>query len=145
MTFAEKRRIKVTAAGAPLRELNELEVVKGEIFANVWQTDYVARIAPDTGKVVGYIDLRGLLSPSERATAESQGGVLNGIAYDAGARSAVRHRQAVAEAVRDQASDSPRNGVGQVDRVSTMCSKITPSSGPVPRLRTTSRPCSGLP
>ena len=78
-TFAERRRIKVTAAGAPLRNLNELEFVKGEIFANVWQTDYVARIAADNGKVVGYIDLRGLLSASERASTD----VLNGIAYDA--------------------------------------------------------------
>jgi glutamine cyclotransferase len=78
MTFAEKRRIKVTAAGAPLKELNELEVVKGEILANIWQTDYVARIAPDTGKVAGYIDLRGLLTVAERAQAD----VLNGIAYD---------------------------------------------------------------
>jgi glutaminyl-peptide cyclotransferase len=52
--------------------------VKGEIFANVWQTDYVARIAPDTGKVVGYIDLRGLLTATERARTD----VLNGIAYD---------------------------------------------------------------
>jgi len=79
VTFVEKRRIAVTAAGAPLRNLNELEYVKGEIFANIWQTDYVARIAPDTGKVVGYIDLRGLLTASERANTD----VLNGIAYDA--------------------------------------------------------------
>lgn len=78
-TFAEKRRIKVTAAGQPLRNLNELEVVKNEIFANVWQTDYIARIAPDSGQVMGYIDLRGLLTPSERANTD----VLNGIAYDA--------------------------------------------------------------
>ena len=78
-TFAEKRRIKVTAAGAPLRNLNELEYVKGEIFANVWTTDYVARIAPGTGHVAGYIDLRGLLTPAERASTD----VLNGIAYDA--------------------------------------------------------------
>lgn len=83
VTFAEKRRVKVIAAGAPLKNLNELEYVKGEVFANVWQTDYVARIAPDTGIVTAYIDLRGLLSPAERAIAESQGGVLNGIAYDA--------------------------------------------------------------
>ncbi|HEV2986298.1 MAG TPA: glutaminyl-peptide cyclotransferase, partial [Vicinamibacterales bacterium] len=53
------------------------------VFANIWQTDYVARIAPDSGKVSGYIDLRGLLSPAERAVAEGKGGVLNGIAYDA--------------------------------------------------------------
>jgi len=79
VTFAEKRRIKVTATGAPLRNLNELEIVKGEIFANVWQTEYVARIAPDTGMVVGYIDLRGLLTTAERAKTD----VLNGIAYDA--------------------------------------------------------------
>ena len=79
VTFGERRRIRVTAAGAPLRDLNELEFVKNEILANVWQTDYVARIAPDTGVVIGYIDLRGLLSPAERAPAD----VLNGIAYDA--------------------------------------------------------------
>jgi glutamine cyclotransferase len=79
-TFAEKRRLKVTAAGAPLRNLNELEYVKGEILANVWQTDYVARISPSTGKVSAYIDLRGLLTPAERATTD----VLNGIAYDDG-------------------------------------------------------------
>jgi len=79
VTFAERRRIAVTAAGAPLRNLNELEFVKGEILANVWQTDYVARINPTSGKVVGYIDLRGLLTPAERASAD----VLNGIAYDA--------------------------------------------------------------
>jgi glutaminyl-peptide cyclotransferase len=79
ITFVEKRRIKVTAAGEPLRNLNELEFVKGEVFANVWQTDYIARIAPDSGRVVGYIDLRGLLTPAERARTD----VLNGIAYDA--------------------------------------------------------------
>jgi glutamine cyclotransferase len=79
LTFAEMKRIRVTAAGAPLRNLNELEYVKGEILANIWQTDYVARIAPATGRVTGYIDLRGLLTPSERARTD----VLNGIAYDA--------------------------------------------------------------
>jgi glutamine cyclotransferase len=77
-TFVEKRRIAVTAAGSPLRNLNELEYVKGEIFANIWQRDYVARIAPDTGKVTAYIDLRGLLTQAERARTD----VLNGIAYD---------------------------------------------------------------
>jgi glutaminyl-peptide cyclotransferase len=79
VTFAEKRRIKVTAAGVPLRNLNEIEVVKGEIFANVWQTDYLARISPATGKVSAYVDLRGLLTPEERAGTD----VLNGVAYDA--------------------------------------------------------------
>jgi glutamine cyclotransferase len=78
VTFAEKRRIKVTATGMPLRNLNELEYVKGEIFANVWMTDYLVRVAPDTGRVAGYVDLRGLLTPAERAATD----VLNGVAYD---------------------------------------------------------------
>jgi glutamine cyclotransferase len=71
--------VKVTAAGTPVRNLNELESVKGEIFANVWQTDYVARIDPASGKVTGWVDLRGLLAPADRAGTD----VLNGIAYDA--------------------------------------------------------------
>jgi glutamine cyclotransferase len=82
-TLAEKRRVKVTALGKPVRDLNELEFLKGEVFANVWNTDVVARIDPKTGRVLGWIDLSGLLSPSERAAADSAGGVLNGIAYDA--------------------------------------------------------------
>jgi glutaminyl-peptide cyclotransferase len=77
-TFAERRRIQVTSAGVPLRYLNELEYVKGEILANIWQTDQIARIAPESGRVTGYIDLRGLLTPSERSRSD----VLNGIAYD---------------------------------------------------------------
>jgi glutaminyl-peptide cyclotransferase len=78
-TFAERRRIRVTASGQPLKNLNELEWVKGEIFANVWQTDYVARIDPKSGRVNGYIDLRGLLTRQEAAAVD----VLNGLAYDA--------------------------------------------------------------
>jgi glutaminyl-peptide cyclotransferase len=77
-TFAERRRIQVTSGGLPVRNLNELEFVKGEIFANIWQTERIARIAPD-GRVVGWVDLGGLLAPSERAGLD----VLNGIAYDA--------------------------------------------------------------
>src|SRR3954466_8518967 len=61
-TLAEKSRVRVMAAGSALKNLNELEYVKGEVFANVWQTDYVARIDPASGKVNGYIDLRGLLT-----------------------------------------------------------------------------------
>jgi glutamine cyclotransferase len=79
VTFAEKRRVKVTAGGLPLRNLNELEYMKGEILANIWMTEYVARVAADTGRVTAYIDLRGLLTAAERATTD----VLNGIAYDA--------------------------------------------------------------
>lgn len=80
-TFTERKRVRVMAAGQPLKNLNELEYVKGEIFANVWQTDYVARIDPATGIVNGYIDFRGLLTARERLNTD----VFNGIAYDAAA------------------------------------------------------------
>jgi glutamine cyclotransferase len=82
-TFAERRRIHVTTGGQPLRELNELEYVDGEIFANVWQTNYIARIAPATGRVTGWIDLTGILPDADRTGTD----VMNGIAYDA-----ARHR-----------------------------------------------------
>jgi glutamine cyclotransferase len=78
-TFDVRRRLRVTALGSPVRELNELEYVKGEILANIWQTDRLARIDPKTGNVTGWIDLSGLLTPRERASTD----VLNGIAYDA--------------------------------------------------------------
>jgi glutaminyl-peptide cyclotransferase len=78
-TLAERSRLRVTAGGKPLPQLNELEFVEGEILANVWMSDFVARIDPKSGRVRGWIDLRGLLSPRERAATD----VLNGIAYDA--------------------------------------------------------------
>ncbi|MCU1311242.1 MAG: glutamine cyclotransferase [Candidatus Angelobacter sp.] len=79
-TLAEKRRFMVYDGDTPIHQLNELEFVEGEIFANVWQTDRIARISPQSGKVVGWIDLKGLLSPMYRL---ESGAVLNGIAYDA--------------------------------------------------------------
>jgi glutaminyl-peptide cyclotransferase len=79
-TFAERRRIRVHASGLGLRDLNELEFVKGEIFANVWMTDRIARINPGTGRVAGWIDLTGLLPARDRISTDQ---VLNGIAYDA--------------------------------------------------------------
>jgi glutamine cyclotransferase len=79
VTFAERRRLRVTGVGQPVKNLNELEYVKGEIFANVWMTDYIARIDPSSGRVSSYVDLRGLLSAPE----VPRDGVLNGIAYDA--------------------------------------------------------------
>jgi glutaminyl-peptide cyclotransferase len=78
-TFREIRRVRVTGVGAPLKNLNELEYVRGEVFANVWLTDYIARIDPGTGYVSGYLDLRGLLSARDTPP----DAVLNGIAYDA--------------------------------------------------------------
>ena len=78
-TFKEIDRIEVREVDAPVSRLNELEYVKGEIYANVWKTDRIARISPQTGKVVGWIELEGLLSPEDR---KRRIDVLNGIAYD---------------------------------------------------------------
>ena len=78
-TFAEKGRLSVYDRAGQVDRLNELEYVAGEVFANVWPTDRIARISPQTGEVVGWIDLTGLLAPEERTGAED---VLNGIAYD---------------------------------------------------------------
>ncbi|MFX6226001.1 glutaminyl-peptide cyclotransferase, partial [Acinetobacter baumannii] len=75
----ETRRLRVTAAGRPVAMLNELEWVDGEIWANVWQSDRLARINPKTGIVTAWIDLTGLL-----AMRRGSEDVLNGIAYDAG-------------------------------------------------------------
>lgn len=79
-TLRETGRVTVTLDGRPLANLNEIEWIKGEVYANVWQTNWIVRIDPASGKVVGRIDLTGLLSPSERGGDED---VLNGIAYDA--------------------------------------------------------------
>jgi len=80
-TFREAGRIRVHDGAKPVSDLNELEFVEGEIYANVWHTDRIARISPATGSVLGWIDLRGLLSPVYRLPPEA---VLNGIAYDPG-------------------------------------------------------------
>lgn len=80
-TFEVARTIQVfDRSGAPLRQLNELEYVRGEIFANIWQTPYVARIDPATGRLLGVVDFTGLLP---RADYRADTDVLNGIAYDA--------------------------------------------------------------
>jgi glutaminyl-peptide cyclotransferase len=78
-TFAEKRRIKVHDGETPVKDLNELEFVEGEIYANVWHSNRIARISPQTGEVVGWIDLTGLMGPFYRLEPDA---VLNGIAYD---------------------------------------------------------------
>jgi glutaminyl-peptide cyclotransferase len=78
-TLKEIRRITVNDGGKPVVMLNELEWVKGELYANVWQTDRIARISPADGKVLGWIDLTGILPQSERPNPDA---VLNGIAYD---------------------------------------------------------------
>jgi glutaminyl-peptide cyclotransferase len=78
-SFKELGRLPVSEGGVPVKNLNELEFVKGEILANVWQTMRLARISPTTGQVTGWIDLTGLLDPREAVGTD----VLNGIAYDA--------------------------------------------------------------
>jgi glutamine cyclotransferase len=79
-TFEETGRLQVRSADGPVEKLNELEYVAGEIYANVWRTDRVAIISPETGRVVGWIDLAGL---TPEPASDRPIDVLNGIAYDA--------------------------------------------------------------
>jgi len=79
-TMKETKRIQVTLEGKPIHNLNELEWVKGEIFANVWETNWIVRIDPGSGHIVGLINLAGLLSPYGQVLGPEA--VLNGIAYD---------------------------------------------------------------
>ena len=79
-TMKERRRVVVRDHGRPVTELNELEYIRGQIYANVWHSDRIARISPATGKVLGWIDLSGLLPPDQKNSPEA---VLNGIAWDA--------------------------------------------------------------
>jgi glutamine cyclotransferase len=77
-SFKELGRLTVRDQNRPVSNLNELEFVNGEIFANIYQTDRIARIDPSNGRVTGWIDLAGLLPISDRRGTD----VLNGIAYD---------------------------------------------------------------
>jgi glutamine cyclotransferase len=79
--FQERRRLRVTDAAVPIERLNELEMIRGEIWANVWETDYIVRISPKDGRVLGWIDLKGLLGRSPVKLPPEA--VLNGIAFDA--------------------------------------------------------------
>jgi len=79
-TLKPIRKLAVTMNGKLLTELNELEFIEGEIWANVWQTDLVVRIDPSTGRVTSFLNLKGILAPSDKTGRED---VLNGIAYDA--------------------------------------------------------------
>jgi glutamine cyclotransferase len=78
-TFQQVNRLEVHTRDGPVSRLNELEYVQGKIYANVWNTDRIAKISPETGEVVGWIDLEGLLRPEDR---NRRIDVLNGIAYD---------------------------------------------------------------
>lgn len=79
-TFRVTRRLHVVdESGHPINNLNELEYLHGEIYANIWQTDEIVRISPRTGKILGRIDLASIIDKREL---EGNGAVLNGIAYD---------------------------------------------------------------
>lgn len=78
-SYRVMRSINVYDGGLPLLEINELEYIKGEIFANVWKSDRIARIDPQNGRILGWIDLAGLRPREVEANGED---VLNGIAYD---------------------------------------------------------------
>lgn len=80
--FHELRTIQVRERDSTVWMLNELEWVRGELWANVYETDLIARIDPTTGRVVGWIDLRNLLTAAERQDVTTRGGVANGIAFD---------------------------------------------------------------
>jgi glutamine cyclotransferase len=77
-TLQEKKRLTVRDGIHPVDQLNELEWVKGELYANIWHSDRIVRISPADGRVLGWIDLKGILPTFDREGAE----VLNGIAYD---------------------------------------------------------------
>jgi len=81
-TFAVTREIEVRDDGVAVPKLNELELIDGEIWANIWYDDRIARISPETGEVLGFIDLSALY-PQRARSSEA---VLNGIAYDAAAK-----------------------------------------------------------
>ena len=79
-TMEERHRVKVTWQGQPVVDINELEYVKGEVLANIWMTNYIARIDPHSGKVIDLINLAPL---ARQQKVTDNDAVLNGIAYDA--------------------------------------------------------------
>jgi glutamine cyclotransferase len=81
--FTVLRTVEVRDGGAPLTNINELAWIEGELWANVYPTEYIVRIDPSSGQVVGWVDLRGILSARDRTGGED---VLNGIAYDPATR-----------------------------------------------------------
>jgi glutamine cyclotransferase len=80
--FRVERTFQVREADRAVWMLNELEWVQGELWANVYQTDFLARVDPSTGRVLGWVDVGGLLTPAERQAVAKRGGVANGIAFD---------------------------------------------------------------
>jgi len=81
-TFEEQGQIKVKADGVPVKGLNELEYVKGEIYANVWPTNWIVILSPETGEVKGVFSLQGILQKGDDQQDGQRVDVPNGIAYD---------------------------------------------------------------
>jgi glutamine cyclotransferase len=79
-TFAPVRKVEVQLDGNAINQLNELEYINGEVWANVWQTDFILRIDPESGEVNSIVDLTGLSAQTQLGSSEA---VLNGIAWDA--------------------------------------------------------------
>lgn len=79
-TFATVRRLRVTWRGKPVEQINELEWVQGQILANIWMSNKIARISPETGHVIAWINLTGIIPDVEL---RNNNAVLNGIAWDA--------------------------------------------------------------
>ena len=80
-TYQTTRSVRVTLDGRPVQRINELEYLHGEVWANVWHTDMIIRIDPNSGQVIGVLDMTGLLQTN--TTRSDDDNVLNGIAYDA--------------------------------------------------------------
>ena len=78
-TFLVEKSVTVTYQGEEVDRINELEYIRGEVFANIWQTDQIIRIDPASGQVLGWVDLGGILPPEAH---QADTDVLNGIAYD---------------------------------------------------------------
>jgi glutamine cyclotransferase len=104
-TLKPQRTLAVTAGGCPLDELNELEWIDGEIWANIWQTDLIARIDPANGKVKGFVDVSAL-GPPTPAIDE----VPNGIAYDSAGKRIFVTGKMWSELYQVRLSDAAPNG-----------------------------------
>jgi len=107
-TMAQQSVLAVTANGCPVPQLNELEWVDGEIWANIWQTDLIARIDPETGKVKGFVDVAALGPP-----APSVDEVPNGIAWDSAAKRIFVTGKMWPQLYEIKVSDGPANGAAQ--------------------------------
>ncbi|MDT8759821.1 glutaminyl-peptide cyclotransferase [Sphingomonas psychrotolerans] len=107
-TMAQQSTLAVTANGCPVKDLNELEWIDGEIWANIWRTDLIARIDPDSGKVKGFVDVSALGPPTP-----SEDEVPNGIAYDAAAKRIFVTGKMWPQLYEVRVTDAAANGVAQ--------------------------------